>query len=135
MARSTLPLLLALGALSLDSAGARGLAVYLLLAAIPVAAASALEVFGRLVELPARAPGRALASAEVAAAFLGLLLVVAVAASRSPAAVAPLGDSAVVAAAALFALAAAAGAVRTPARVIEPQRVATAAADPDARAA
>ena len=135
MARSTLPLLLALGALSLDSAGARGLAAYLLLAAIPAAAASALDVFGRLVELPARAPGRALAGAEVGAAFLGLLLVVAVAASRSPAAVAPLGESAVVAAVALFALAAAAGATRAPARAAEPQPVPAAAAEADARAA
>jgi hypothetical protein len=135
VARATLPLLLVLTALSLDAVGARGVAVYALLAAIPAAAAYALDRFGRLVVLAGRAPGLALARAETAAAFLGLLLVVAVAASRAPAAVAPLGESALVAAAVFFAVATAAEASRAPVRGTEPQPAASAAAEPDARAA
>ena len=137
MTRPALPLLLALATLSLDGAGARGVAVYALLAAIPAAAACALDSFGRLVELAARAPGLAAARAETAASFLGLLLVVAVAASRAPAAAAPLGESTLVAAAVLFTIAVAAGASRTATPVADPEAeaVPTAVAEPGARAA
>ena len=135
MARATLPLLLALATLSLEAAGAPRVAGYALLAAIPAAAVCALDAFGRLVQLPGRAPGLAVARAETGASFVGLLLVVAVSASRAPAAVAPLGDSVLVAAAVLLGIAAAAGATRAPTRGTEPQAVPSAAAEPDARAA
>ena len=108
-------------ALALDAADTRRLAFYALLAAIPLAAAAALALFGELVELPGRARGAGLARFEAACAFSGLVFVVAAAASRAPEALSPAGQSGLVAATLVFAAAAVTHTLRTPARASEPQ--------------
>ena len=50
MARRALPVALVLAAAAADGAGAHGLAFYALLAAVPAAAAAALESFGESLE-------------------------------------------------------------------------------------
>ena len=54
-----MPAALVLAALAADASGRHGLAGYLLVAGVPAAAAAALHLFGRLVELPARTRGEA----------------------------------------------------------------------------
>jgi hypothetical protein len=78
MSARVLPVLLVLGALGADAAGAHELAFVLLVASVPAAAVSALSLFGRLVELP----GLRL---ETVLGGLGLLCVVVAAAARGQA--------------------------------------------------
>jgi hypothetical protein len=58
------------------------LGFYLLVAAVPAAAVSALSLFGELVDLPAHAPGESRRRLETALASLGLLLLLVAAALR-----------------------------------------------------
>ncbi|HSC91056.1 MAG TPA: hypothetical protein VLB86_05325 [Gaiellaceae bacterium] len=77
-----LPVLLVLGALAADAAGRPELAFVLLVASVPAAAVSALELFGRLVELPRGAAGVMVTRIEAFLGGLGLVLVVVAAAAR-----------------------------------------------------
>ena len=100
-------MLVLLAAAAADRLGAHGLAFYLLLAAVVVTAHAALEAYGRLVELPGRAPELAAARLQTALGFSALVLVVVAAAARAPVlgdgSVPALGLSALVASLALLA--------------------------------
>jgi hypothetical protein len=84
MVRRWLPLVLALLAAGLDAAGFHGAAFYLLLAAVPATAVSALDAFGELLD--ARTDGRAGPGLllEPPLAGLAVLLLVTTAAIRAP---------------------------------------------------
>lgn len=82
MARRLLPVALVVAAAWADSRGLHELGFYLLVAAVPAAAVTALSLFGELVDLPARAPGEARTRLETALASLGLLLLLVAAALR-----------------------------------------------------
>jgi hypothetical protein len=114
---STVAVLLLLAAIGADSVAAHQLAFYLLLAAVVTTAHAALEAYGRLVELPGRAPGIAVVRLRAALGALALILVVVAAAVRAPVladgAVPALGLSALVASLALLVLQ---GALRLAAR-------------------
>ncbi|HVM18042.1 MAG TPA: hypothetical protein VM290_10720 [Gaiellaceae bacterium] len=108
MTARLLPAALVLAALAADAAGRHGLAGYLLVAGVPAAAAGALVLFGRLVELAPRTRGEAWIRFESSLAALALVLVLVAAAARSHAAegasLPPLTASAVVAALAVYLL-------------------------------
>jgi hypothetical protein len=80
--RRLLPVVLVVAATWADSRDLHELAFYLLIAAVPAAAVSALSLFGDLVDLPARAPGEARTRLETTLASLGLLLLLVAAALR-----------------------------------------------------
>lgn len=82
VARRLLPVALVVAATWADSRALHELAFYLLIAAVPAAAVSALSLFGELVDLPARAPGEGRTRLETALAALGLLLLLVAAALR-----------------------------------------------------
>ena len=111
---AVLLLLVAIGADAVDS---HQLAFYLLLGAVVTTAHAALDAYGRLVELPGRAPGVGVARLRAALAVLALALVLVAAAVRAPAladgAVPQVGLSALVASLALLVLH---GALRVAAR-------------------
>lgn len=100
--------LLVLAAIGADAVAAHELAFYLLLAAVITTAHAALEAYGRLVELPGRAPDIGLTRVRAALAVLALTLVVVAAAARAPVvpdgAVPPIGLSALVGSLALLLL-------------------------------
>ena len=83
MARTLLPLSLVAAALAADGRGARELAFYLLVTAVPAAAVSALTAFGDLLDRPDA--GDALARLHVALGALGLTAVLVAAAVRGQA--------------------------------------------------
>jgi hypothetical protein len=93
--------LVLLAAAAVDRLGAHELAFYLLLAAVVVTAHTALDAYGRLVELPGNAPDLAAARLQAGLGFCALVLVVVAAAVRAPVlgdgSVPPLGLSALVA--------------------------------------
>jgi hypothetical protein len=99
--------LVLIAAVAAERLGAHDLAFSLLLAAVVVTAHSALEAYGRLVELPGSAPGLAAARLQSALGFFALVLVVVAAAVRAPGlgdgSVPPAGLSALVASLALLA--------------------------------
>jgi hypothetical protein len=82
VARRLLPVALVVAATWADSRGLHELAFYLLIAAVPAAAVSALSLFGELVELPGGAHGEARTRLETTLASLGLLLLLVAAALR-----------------------------------------------------
>ena len=104
MGRRALPALLAVVAALADGRGAHGLAFDLLLAAIPFAAVSALEVFGSYLEDREQAVG----GLQALLWTLALSLLVLSCAARSPATetgtMPPLGWSALVACLGVFAI-------------------------------
>jgi hypothetical protein len=104
MGRRALPALLAVAAALADGRGAHGLAFDLLLAAIPFAAVSALEVFGSYLEDRENAVG----GLQALLWTLALGLLVLSCAARSPATetgtMPPLGWSALVACLGVFAI-------------------------------
>ena len=108
MARRALPVGLVLAAALADVREMHPLAFYLLVAAVPAMAVSALSFFGDLVETPGRAAGEAAARLQAFFAALGLALIVLAAATRGQSAletgVPPLGVSALVGCLAVFAL-------------------------------
>jgi hypothetical protein len=108
MGRRALPFVLVLAAAVADASGAGLVATYLLVAAVPAAAAAALTVFGELVERPGRSRGVALARTECVLSVLALVAVVVAAAARGAAVdgagVPPLAVSALVACIVAFAL-------------------------------
>ena len=77
-------LLVLIAAAAVDRLGAHELAFYLLLAAVVVTAHTALDAYGRLVELPGKAPELPAARLQSVLAFLALVLVVVAAAARAP---------------------------------------------------
>ena len=99
-----LPVALVLAAAVADGRGAHEAAFYLLVAAVPAAAISALSAFGELVELPGRARGQAAARANALLSVLALVSVLVGAAARGQATegVPPVATSALVACLALF---------------------------------
>jgi hypothetical protein len=107
MGRRVLPFVLVLAAAVADATGFRSPATYLLVAAIPAAAAAALTVFGELVQHSGR-KGVALARTEAVLSALALAAVVVAAAARGAAVdgagVPPLAVSALVACIGAFAL-------------------------------
>ena len=111
MACRALPLTLLVVAAAADGRGLRGLAFYLLLAAIPVGAACVLAGFARLVDFAVAVGDAPAARLDSALCATGLALVVVSAAARSSvppeAAVPPLAGAAL--GGALFLLAVAAG--------------------------
>jgi hypothetical protein len=80
--RRLLPVALVVAATWADSRELHELGFYLLVAAVPAAAVSALSLFGELVDLPARARGEGRTRLETALASLGLLLLLVAAALR-----------------------------------------------------
>jgi hypothetical protein len=97
--RRLLPVALVVAATWADSRSLHELAFYLLVAAVPAAAVSALSLFGELVDLPGGAKGEGRTRLETALASLGLLLLLVAAAVRGQAAgadVPPLAVSALV---------------------------------------
>lgn len=101
-------ILFLLAAFGADLGGAHEPAFYLLLGAVVVTAHSALDAYGRLVELPGSAPTLAAARLQTALAATALVLVLVAAAVRAPVlgeAVPAVGLSAVVASLALLATA------------------------------
>jgi hypothetical protein len=80
-----LPVVLILAALAADALAQHGLSGYLLVGGVAAAAASALVVFGRLVELPRGARDVARMRLETSLASLGLVLVLVAAAARAQA--------------------------------------------------
>jgi hypothetical protein len=108
MGRRVLPIVLVLAAAVADASGLRTVATYLLVAAVPAAAAAALTVFGELVQRPGRSRGVGLARTEAALSALALVAVVVAGAARGAAVegagVPPLAVSALVACIAAFAL-------------------------------
>jgi hypothetical protein len=107
MGRRAFPVALVLAAGLADVRELHALAFYLLVAAVPATAVSALAFFGDLVDRPGNAPGVTLARVQVALTTLGLMLIVVAAAARGQAAVAsgvpPLGVSALVGCLGVFA--------------------------------
>ena len=106
VSRRALPVLLVVAAGLADSFQLHEAAFYLLVAAVPAAAISALAVFGELVELPGGGPGETRARVESLLAGLALVWVVVAAAVRGNAtgdAVPALGVSALVACLVVFA--------------------------------
>lgn len=100
VSRRALPVLLVVAAGLVDSLGFHDAAFYLLVAAVPVAAISALEVFGELVEIPGGGAGETRARIEALLAIVGLVAIVVAAAVRGNATgdtVPALGVSALVA--------------------------------------
>jgi hypothetical protein len=83
--------LVLLAAAAVDRLGAHELAFYLLLAAVVVTAHAALDAYGRLVELPGRAPELGAMRLQAGLGFCALVLVVVAAAVRAPV----LGDGSV----------------------------------------
>jgi hypothetical protein len=108
VSRRALPFVLVLAAAVVDVVGLRSAATYLLVAAVPAAAAAALTVFGELVQRPGRSPGIALARTEAVLSAFALVSVVVAGAARAAAvdgaAVPPLAVSALVACLTSFAL-------------------------------
>ena len=104
MGNRLLPLALVVAAAIADGRGAHEAAFYLLVAAVPAAAISALSAFGELVELPGRARGEVAARANALLSALALVSVLVGAAARGQATegVPPVGTSALVACLALF---------------------------------
>jgi hypothetical protein len=100
MARRALPVGLILAAALADVQEHHILAFYLLVAAVPAMAISALSFFGDLVDTPGGAAGEATARLQAFFAALGLVLTVIAAAARGQSAlesgVPPLGVSALV---------------------------------------
>ena len=98
--------LLLLAAIGADAVDSHQIAFYLLLAAVVTTAHAALDAYGRLVELPGRAPGVTVVRLRTALAVLALALVVVAAAVRAPAiadgAVPAVGLSALIASLALL---------------------------------
>jgi hypothetical protein len=84
VARASAPLLVAAAALA-ESASLDTAAGYVLLAAVPVAAVTALASFGRLVDLTGRDPGVVRARVEAGLGALGTIVLVAACALRSDA--------------------------------------------------
>ena len=82
MGRRLLPVALVVAAVWADSRDLHEIGFYLLIAAVPAAAVSALSLFGDLVDLPARAPGERRTRLETALASLGLLFLLVAAALR-----------------------------------------------------
>jgi hypothetical protein len=80
--RRLLPVAFVVAATWADARELHELGFYLLVAAVPAAAVSALSLFGDLVDLPARAPGEGRTRLETALASLGLLLLLVAAALR-----------------------------------------------------
>lgn len=79
------PTALLAGALVADSAGGHALAFYLVLGAIAVTAHAALEAYGRLVELPGRAPELVSTRVQAVLCVIALVLALVAAAVRAPA--------------------------------------------------
>jgi hypothetical protein len=100
MARRALPVSLVLAAAFADLRDLHVLAFYLLVAAVPAMAISALAFFGDLVETPGGAAGETAARLQASFAALALVLTVVAAAARGQSAlesgVPPLGVSALV---------------------------------------
>lgn len=100
-------LLVLIAAATVDRVGAHGLAFYLLLAAVVLTAHTALEAYGRLVELPGKDPRLGAARLQAVLGLFALVLVVVAAAVRAPVlgdgSVPTLGVSALVASLALVA--------------------------------
>jgi hypothetical protein len=82
MAPRLAPLALVLAASAADARGLHGVAFYLLVAGVAVAAVSALSLFGELVELSERRHDERFARLEVVFAALGLVCVLVSAAAR-----------------------------------------------------
>ena len=105
MRRSAISAALVLGAIVADGAGARGIALYLLLAAILAVAVAALGFFGELVEGSADSEAGAVYVGLTSLALVLLVVGAAVRANTLPdRAVPALGTSAVVGALALLGL-------------------------------
>jgi len=82
MAPRLLPLAVVVSAVAADAGELHGVAFYLLVFAVAVAAVSALSLFGELVELPPRSPRELQARLDVLLAGLGLVCVLVSAAAR-----------------------------------------------------
>jgi hypothetical protein len=98
--RRLFPVALVVAATWADSRDLHELAFYLLIAAVPAAAVSALSLFGELVDLPGGAEGEGRTRLETALASIGLLLLLVAAALRGQGAeaeVPPLAVSSLVA--------------------------------------
>jgi hypothetical protein len=80
-----LPVALVVGSALADARGLHTLGLYLLLAAVPAAASSAMTFFGRLLELSVGAPEETIVRVDAVVSALTLLLVVVAATVRSPA--------------------------------------------------
>jgi hypothetical protein len=108
MTRRALPVSLVLAAALADVRDLHVLAFYLLVAAVPAMAVSALTFFGDLVETPGGAAGETAARLHALFAALALVLTVTAAAARGQSAlesgVPPLGISALVGCLAVFTL-------------------------------
>jgi hypothetical protein len=108
MARRALPVGLVLAAALADVRDLHVLAFYLLVAAVPAMAVSALSFFGELVETPGGAAGETAARLQAFFAALGLALTVVAAAARGQSAlesgVPALGVSALVGCLGVFAI-------------------------------
>ncbi|MGH3103477.1 MAG: hypothetical protein ACRDN6_05205 [Gaiellaceae bacterium] len=100
MSRQTLPVALVLAAALAEIADLGAVSFYLLVAAVPVAAVAALGCFGDLVETPGGDAGMMWARLQSVLAALGLVWIVAAAATRAHAVegdVPPVGVSALLA--------------------------------------
>jgi hypothetical protein len=108
MVRRALPVGLVLAAALADVRELHLLAFYLLVAAVPAMAISALSFFGELVEAPGGSTGETTARLQAFFATLGLVLTVVAAAARGQSAlesgVPALGVSALVGCLAVFAI-------------------------------
>jgi hypothetical protein len=108
MARRALPVGLVLAAALADVRELHLLAFYLLVAAVPAMAVSALYLFGDLIETPGGAAGEAAARLQAFLAALGLALTVLAAATRGQSAlesgVPTLGVSALIGCLTVFAI-------------------------------
>ena len=103
--RRLFPVALVVAATWADSRDLHELAFYLLIAAVPAAAVSALSLFGELVDLPGGAEGEGRTRLETALASIGLLLLLVAAALRgqgTDAEVPPLAVSSLVACLVVF---------------------------------
>jgi|SRR5215210_2201173 len=123
MASRLLPFALVLSAVAADAGELNGVAFYVLVCAVAVAAVSALSLFGELVELPPGSSGALYARVEVLLSGLGLVCVLVSAAARGHAGdgVGPpaSASSALFAAVALFGVQAFAALYRPPERAPE----------------
>ena len=104
MLARALPVALVLAAALADARAAHELAFYLLVAAVPPAAVTALSSFGDLVDLPGGSRGQGVARVEVLLSALALLAVLVGAAARGQATggVPPVAASALVTCLAVF---------------------------------
>ena len=84
VAPRVLPVGLVLTAAVVGASGHARLGFYVLVAAVPAAAAAALALYGDLLDAPAGAPDLAALRLELGLAVCGLVLLVAAAAIRSP---------------------------------------------------